>query len=343
MPAMRILFIRPYPVLPELFAGTEVNLHWLCRAFVANGYEAVVAAKTGATAGTVDHQCGYPVVRAPNFLAAINYAATQYQPDVCVVTQPSQWLGMAPAIRDLPIVIYEQEISTGLKFVPAGLRARAVYIANSVATAEHLSRAFGIASTVIPPLFGVDRYVGIRRQGESVLFVSLQHRKGADVSIQIAQSRPKVPFIFVESWTEDPADTQMLRELVKAIPNITLLPNQCELTHIMPKIRLLLMPSRSKEAWGRTATEAQICGIPVLGSSRGNLPKTIGPGGITLDPDDPVAHWLAAFDSLIDDPSVFEKLSRNALEQGRLMIQESERALQTFERILRSVVARSRA
>ena len=103
------------------------------------------------------------------------------------------------------------------------------------------------------------------------------------------------------------------------------------------------MPSRSQEAWGRTATEAQICGIPVLGSRRGNLPKTIGPGGITLDPDDPIDRWLKAFDSLMDDLSVFEEMSRKALEQGRLMMQESKRAFQTFERILRSVVAGSRA
>ena len=331
-------------MLPELFAGTEVNLHWLCRAFAANGHDVVVAAGTRAAAGRVDHQCGYPVVRAPNVLAAVNHVATQYQPDVYVVTQPGQWLGMVPpAVRDLPIVIYEQEISASLKFVPDGLRARAVYIANSVATAAHLSREFGIASTVIPPLFGVDRYAGIRRQGESVLFVSLQHRKGSDVAIQIAQSRSNAPFIFVESWTEDPAGTQKLRERVGTIPNITLLPNQRELTHVMPKVRLLLMPSRSREAWGRTATEAQICGSPVLGSSRGNLPKTIGPGGITLDPDDPIARWLEAFDNLMNNSSVYEELSHNALEQGRLMIAESKRAFQSFEQILRSVVVRSGA
>jgi hypothetical protein len=340
---MRILFVRPYPVLPEMFAGTEMTLHWLCRALVGNGHQVVVAAASRMVADgsvTVDQQCGYPVFRGLNAVAAAEVTAAQYRPEVCVITQPGQWVGMLPsAILELPMVVYEQEVSTGLKSMPAGVRARALYVANSAATAAHLSRECGAASTIIPPLFGIEQYAGIRRHGGCVLFVSLQRRKGPGVAIQIAKSRPNVPFIFVESWTQDAAHTQILRERVRAVPNITLLPNQPGLTHIMPKVKLLLMPSRSQEAWGRTATEAQICGIPVLGSSRGNLPATIGPGGITLDPDEPIARWLAAFDRIMNDPALFEELSHRALEQGRLMIQESKGAFQNFEQILLSVAA----
>ena len=61
------------------------------------------------------------------------------------------------------------------------------------------------------------------------------------------------------------------------------------------------MPSNNHEAWGRTATEAQVCGIPVLASNRGNLPDTIGEGGITLDPTLDISHWLASFDELLSE------------------------------------------
>jgi glycosyltransferase involved in cell wall biosynthesis len=108
----------------------------------------------------------------------------------------------------------------------------------------------------------------------------------------------------------------------------------------MPKIRLLLMPSRSQEAWGRTATEAQICGIPVLGSSRGNLPLTIGSGGMTLDPDEPIERWLEAFDRIMDDPAVYEELSRQAFARGQALTQEVHRAYQAFERVLLNAAAR---
>jgi glycosyltransferase involved in cell wall biosynthesis len=344
---MRILFIHNYYAFPELCAGTEMTLHWLCRILVANGHEVVVAARTNTAVGTpirMDRQCGYPVVRAPNAIDAVCVAAAQFRPDVFVVLKSNRWIAQLPqTIRDAPMVVYEHDVSMARKSVPAEFMAHAAYIANSATTAAHLLNECGIASTIIPPLFGVGQYAQIRRYGNSVLFVSLQLRKGADVAIRIAQSRPRIPFIFIESWSVNSKQTQMLRQYVGGVANISLLPNQQGLGHIMPQIKLLLMPSRSQEAWGRTATEAQVCGIPVLASSRGNLPVTIGAGGMTLDPDEPIEHWLKAFDSIMDNPAVFEDLSRKALEHGRECTQAVERAYRTFENVLLDTIARRRA
>ena len=341
---MRILLIRRGRFPPELYAGSEMNLHWLCRTLVANGHAVVVAANTLGLAGTppkLDYECGYPIYRAPNIMDAASLAAAQFQSDVFIVPECGAWMAELPAIvRNGPIVIYEQDVSLGANGLPADLKARALYVANSLTTCANLSRECGVDSAIVPPLFGVDRYAGLRGGGSGVLFVSLQIRKGADVAICIAQSRPKVPFLFVESWTRNAADTEALRRFVGGVPNITLLSNQPGLGHIMPKIKLLLMPSRSQEAWGRTATEAQICGIPVLGTSRGNLPLTIGSGGMTLDPDEPIERWLEAFDKIMDDPLVYEELSRHAFARGQALTQEVYRAYQNFERVLFEAAAR---
>jgi glycosyltransferase involved in cell wall biosynthesis len=292
----------------------------------------------------VDRESGYPIFRAPDVIDAARAAAAQFQPDVFVVTEAGPWMArLPPIIGNVPTVIYEQDVSLGAKDVPRELQARALYVANSAATSANLLRECGIASTIVRPLFGVDQYAGIQRRGNSVLFVSLQHRKGSDVAISIARSRPRVPFVFIESWARDIAQTQALRQIVRRVANITLMSNQPGLGHIMPQIKLLLMPSRSQEAWGRTATEAQICGIPVLGSSRGNLPFTIGPGGKTLDPDEPIERWLEAFDGIMDDPRAYEELSRKALEHGRAFAQEVKHAYQTFEHVLYDAVARRQA
>jgi glycosyltransferase involved in cell wall biosynthesis len=132
----------------------------------------------------------------------------------------------------------------------------------------------------------------------------------------------------------------MLRNLVDTIPNVARLPNQQGLARILPQTKLLLMPSRGEESWGRTVTEAQICGIPVLGSSRGNLPVTIGPGGVTLDPDEPIERWLEAFDSIMDDDSRYEDLSSKARTHGDVFVERVEIAYQKFENVLRTAVAR---
>ena len=91
------------------------------------------------------------------------------------------------------------------------------------------------------------------------------------------------------------------------------------------------MPSRSQEGWGRTATEAQICGIPVLGSNRGQLPETIGPGGITLDPDAGIASWLEAFDRMWNDESFYRELSRRAKDHATRLVAQTGAVVDRFE------------
>ena len=343
---MRILFMRPGLVLPESYAGTQINLHWLCRKLVSNGHKVVLAATTQATAGKavkVDHQFGYPVRCAAHVYISANTIADEFQPEVLVVTQAGRWMEvLPPAICHTPLVIYENEISDALEGMPVELKERAHYVANSGATSAHLLREYNIKSIVIPPIFGVGQFAGIKRRGDSVLFVSLQRRKGFDVAFEIAKSRPKAKFIFVESWTKGDSRTQMLRGLVGDMPNITLLANQAGLAKIMPQVKLLLMPSRGRESWGRTVTEAQICGIPALGSNRGHLPITIGPGGTTLDPDEPIERWLEAFDAIMNNPSVFEDMSRKALEHGSAIIEQIEPTYKAFENLLLSAIAGSR-
>lgn len=344
---MRILFIRYGLYPPELFAGTELALHWLCRTLIANGHEVVVAANTDTSEKdktTVDRKCGYPVYRASNLNESVHHGLTRFEPDAVVLSESGPWMALLPPeVSQKPAVIYEHQWSLSVKDVPDVFKTRAVYVANSEVTSANLMKECGIVSIIVPPLFGVDQYAGLQCRGDSVLFVSLQDRKGADVAIRLAQERPRAKFVFVESWTQYPDHTEALRKYVGGIPNVTLLPNQQGLAHILPDIKLLLMPSRSQEAWGRTATEAQICGIPVLGSSRGNLPVTIGPGGVTLDPDDPMERWLGAFDRIMNDPAYYAELSRKAREHGGKFLPEVERAYRTFEEALKKAVARQRA
>src|SRR5258705_12825137 len=155
---MRILFIRPNVALPELFAGTELTLHGLCRALIANGHQVVVAATTFAKDAppSEHHECGYPVVRAWNGYAATSYALLRFKPNVLSVSHAGAWLGeLPPSIRGTPIVIYEQEASPAVNEVPYEVRTRAVFLANSASTAAHVSRECGVESTIVRPLFGI--------------------------------------------------------------------------------------------------------------------------------------------------------------------------------------------
>lgn len=340
---MRIMYVHPSRYPPDVYAGTELAMHGLCRALVASGHEVWAAALSDTVPEEDvhgDHVCGYPVVRSRGLDIAVRSALAQFRPDVFVTSHAGVWMvPFTPIFGDTPVVVCEHEVSRSPEGAPASVMARGRFVANSETTAAHLGQRFALASTVVRPLFGVDQYAGIQPHGDKALFVSLQPRKGADVAIAIARARPNARFVFVESWTRDAEATRRMRAEVAELPNVALLTNQRGLARILPEIKLLLMPSRGQESWGRTVTEAQLCGIPVLGSSRGNLIRTIGPGGVTLDPDEPTERWLAAFDTIMDDPARHQDLSAKARAHAAVLAREIGKEFETFEAVLAAAVA----
>jgi glycosyltransferase involved in cell wall biosynthesis len=104
------------------------------------------------------------------------------------------------------------------------------------------------------------------------------------------------------------------------------------------RTRILLAPSRWEEAWGRVASEAHCSGIPVVGSSRGGLAEAIGPGGIALDYDAPLAEWVAAVRGLWSDPAVYAKTSAAARAYSLRPEMDNERQFTLFMSVLESAI-----
>lgn len=69
---------------------------------------------------------------------------------------------------------------------------------------------------------------------------------------------------------------------------------------------LLCAPSRTTRRWheqlGRMLTEAMACGVPVLGSTSGEIPFVIADAGLVA-PEDDVAAWTGEIDGLLANPS----------------------------------------
>jgi glycosyltransferase involved in cell wall biosynthesis/predicted LPLAT superfamily acyltransferase len=347
---LRVLFIKNDLFIPDLYAGTEVNTFYLCRRLIERGHNVAVAARSNHPEYDViqtwkhDHDCGFPVYRAKRFEDAAATSIAEFRPDVVVCQEPRSWIesDRFGGFKGIAIVLYQHSRHDGFTAVPAPILERATYLANSAQTAAFLKAAHDANSVIVPPVFGIDRFSGLQPHGNNVLFISIQTRKGADIAIKIARERSNVSFIFVESWTENPNETAQLQQLAGSLPNIKLLPNQPDLRSIFQTTRLLLMPSRSQEGWGRTATEVQVCGIPVLGSSRGQLGSTIGPGGIALDPDADLSFWLKAFDNIWNDQTHYRVFSDRAKDHAARLIKQTDAALERFENCLVAAVKRER-
>jgi amino acid adenylation domain-containing protein len=141
--------------------------------------------------------------------------------------------------------------------------------------AGYIRRWGGLEAAVFPfPIYGPGPFAdfGAERSRDGDGFVTLINPcavKGVSIFLELARSLPGVRFAAVPTWGTTPAD----REALAALPNVTLLAPEDDVDCIYERTRVLLMPSLWEEAFGVTAVEAMLRGIPVLASAVGGLPE----------------------------------------------------------------------
>lgn len=101
---------------------------------------------------------------------------------------------------------------------------------------------------------------------------------------------------------------------------------------------VLVLPSRTRRNWteqfGRVLVEAMACGVPVIGSSAGEIPWVIGEAGLVF-PEDQADALREALRRLMEDPELYRSLR----EKGRQRVLERF----THSRIAEATVALYRA
>jgi glycosyltransferase involved in cell wall biosynthesis len=84
------------------------------------------------------------------------------------------------------------------------------------------------------------------------------------------------------------------------------------------RLDALVLPSRTtprwKEQFGRVLIEAMSCGVPVIGSSSGEIPNVIGEAGLVF-PEGDVAALAAAIGRVADDGALRDELARRGRER----------------------------
>jgi glycosyltransferase involved in cell wall biosynthesis len=303
---MRVLFASTFGHLPELFGGLQTTTDQLARALQRRGIEvALVCAAIGADAiaATSDYACGYLVVRAPDPVAALPAVVATFGPSTIVTQTGPELAGMLVAALDteLPTVVYLHNVEQGELGGVLLPDPKVLYLANSRFTAARWQAAFGVTSEVIAPYVEPALYV-TETTRERILFVNPTVPKGVERFFQIAAARPALPFTVAESWVLNPVWRRFCQARAARLGNVEWLAPSADTRALYARTRLLLMPSLWEESYGRSVLEAQLSGIPVLASTRGNLVDTVGPGGLTVDIHAPLAAWLDALDHLWRDP-----------------------------------------
>jgi glycosyltransferase involved in cell wall biosynthesis len=107
------------------------------------------------------------------------------------------------------------------------------------------------------------------------------------------------------------------------------------------RLDALALPSHTTPSWkeqfGRVLIEAMSCGVPVVGSSSGEIPQVIGEGGLVY-PEGDIAALAAALRRLADDPALHNELGRRG--RARVLEHYTQAALaRRYYDIYRSMLA----
>lgn len=329
---LRILFLNGQPFLPQIVGGVEVSTLQLCHVLRELGHEPFIMASlergdalwlrnammrrlTGFPCPS-DRYHGIPVFRGWNMPQGLTAVIERIRPDAVVLQTvnpgPDFTAVCARAIElGTPTFAYVRAVSTIMRLRTHRLPDALNFIGNSSFTAGVIRRELGRDAGIVPPLIDARRYAG-ESSREFVTMINPRPLKGGDIALALAQSCPDIPFLFVEAWGRDDPEVARIRQAASRLSNVEWLRPQRDMQAVYGRTKILLVPSRCEETWGRVVSEGHFLGIPALASRIGALPETVGPGGILVSPDAGAPAWTQALRGLWDDAAAYAEIAAAA-------------------------------
>ena len=335
---MRLLFANPHPFLPDSISGREASIHALASRWHQGGVAtAILCEREGIGAAFErDETLGYPVYRAAKAAAAFPAVLADWRPDIAIYpfgpsSPPLLAEGLKAGIKAVFHVTNVECADLG-SLLPA--LPEIPLIAASDFAARRIETLLGVRPSIVPPLIEPERY-RVDHPGDQVLMVNPSLRKGVELFFRLAEARPDIPFLAVESWTVKSAWRMVLMNRARALGNVALWLPVEDMREAYAKARLILMPSIHEETFGRVVGEAQLSGIPALVSDRGALPETVGRGGIAVPLDAGLDAWLQALDRLWQDQAFYAACAVAARAQASAADRAPDRIAARFLDLLR--------
>ncbi len=348
---MKILFATAQPFPPQMFGGLQMDIIELAGRLRARGHDTAifcglagsgwtgfrgrVMMKISRKPYTKDGDFNHKTYRAWFPKTAMKDVADDFHPDIVVVAarEPVPIALAVRAIR-IPVVMLLQDV----EFHDHGGDFKALVdvpcVANSSYTAEKYKRAFSVTPHVIYPIIDSDKY-RVVPQKKYVLFVNPHPFKGVEIACDVAQRLPHIPFVFLESWPLSKTEDRALTCALKNLPNVIRHAPVKDMKPFYAGAKMILVPSRWEEAFGRIVAEAQVSGIPAISTRRAGLIESTGPGGILIDFDAPIENWTCAVENLWDDEMLYGALSVAARKHAERPDMNPDQQIRTWENILK--------
>jgi AmmeMemoRadiSam system protein B len=217
---------------------------------------------------------------------------------------------------------------------------------------EHYGRRLGLRSQVLRDIVTWERYMVNRKDSRFFTYINPTPQKGLTLFSQIAtealQKLPRAEFLVVEGRLTQ-AEAARMGIRFDRFANVKVIANQTDMRPVYAETRVLLYPSFSEEASGRSIVEAQLNGIPIVASQRGGIPENLNGGGFLIRiPDrcmrdyfavptqEEVQPWIDQLRLLIEDNEAYGEARERALQAAKDFIPEKivQTAINLFQELL---------
>jgi glycosyltransferase involved in cell wall biosynthesis len=328
-----LLSVVPRAYLPVLRGGLEITAAASIEALIGYPVRGVVAASAGMGAASLSarirrrvsgpyHQ-RYEVRRHQVYTdiwhpAGLHVLVSRLKPSAAICHVSGAEIVSTMVSLDLPTLFYVHDAYhvRGLEQVKHMRSWRVA--AESSFIADRIADVIGQPVEIIRPMLEPAAH-DVTSSGDAVLAVNPHPLKGGRMIVDVARSLPHRRFLVVGGWgaaVPHPELAEIERALA-GLENVERVGHVEDIRLVFRRSRCLLMPVVVEEAFGRTAAEALLAGIPVVASDRGALPETVGGGGVTLPYDAPVSTWAAAVERLFVDDGTHAHFATRAREQAR--------------------------
>ena len=273
---------------------------------------------------------GYLLFRTANPLQSLQAISLTFRPDVALIFDGDiDGLSNKLLAMNVPSTIWAQEAS-GEFFQHSDFDQRLRVIAASPKVADQMRSLYGAHTTVIPPYINQGNYNAESTDNPTdnrILFVNPVRSKGIEYCLKMAQMRQQYIFTVLESWDLSNEWKKYCFNRSIHCGNLEWLPPAHSMSDIFKRCRLLLIPRVSNEGFARIVTEAQLCGLPAIGSDQGYLADNIGPGGTVISLSQPLEAWLEILDQYMEDNDFHHRQSAHALNHARRVELDSKLVL----------------
>lgn len=165
-------------------------------------------------------------------------------------------------------------------------------VVNSKFMSKTLKQKYDVSVKVVYPKIDKNKFKQVLldpKEQKYITFIgSGNSMKGSDIAHKIAKKMPEFPFLFIgqEAGTSKSG-------------NITYEGWKKDTLDIYKRTKILIVPSRWQEAYGRVVKEAQLMGIPVISSDRGGLVEANDNKDNIISNVDSVDLWVDKLESIL--------------------------------------------